>query len=172
MHQFVTYSTIILTLFLMSPNHVHADATNLIDEQVWRPLIASWKTMDAQAQVALYDDEITRVSESMGFVGQGAPYLEQMEDRMDRMARAGMSSSLEFKFTSRLRSENTAWESGIYRVVMTHPERGEKVQYAEFNVLLKKMDGHWKISMDADRTSSEEAFLAVKNTMKNSKPGI
>ncbi len=129
--------------------------TDEIDQQIWKPFIETWKTMNADKHTKLYHPDFTRVSESMNKVIPAEEYLNSIK-RM--MGKKGVSSTITFKFRSRIQSDDQAWESGVYKAVMLHPEKGEKVQYADFNVLLQKVDGIWKIKLDHDRPSTQAAF--------------
>ena len=91
-------------------------------------------------------------------IKQGENYLNDLKRMMTMMQKKGVSSAITFKFSSRIQSESLAWDSGVYQAIMTHPERGEKIQYAEFNILMEKNNGVWKIKLDSDRPTTKEEF--------------
>ncbi len=132
--------------------------TEEIDSQVWKPFTQTWKDMNADKHAELYTQDIIRIAESMKKIKQGEKYLSGLKRMMNMMEKKGVSSEIHFKFSSRIQSGNLAWDSGIYQSIMSHPERGEKTQYAKFNVLLEQIDGIWKIKMDNDRPSTKEEF--------------
>ena len=132
--------------------------TDEIDQQIWKPFIDTWKTMNAAKHTKLYHPDFTRVSERMNKVIPGERYFNSIKRMMGMMGKKGVSSTITFKFRSRIQSDDQAWESGVYKAVMLHPDKGEKVQYADFNVLLQKVDGIWKIKLDHDKPSTQVAF--------------
>lgn len=132
--------------------------TDQIDSQIWKPFTQTWKDMDADNHAKLYTQNIIRITESMKKIKRGENYLSDLNRMMTMMGKKGVSSAITFKFSSRIQSENLAWDRGVYQAIMTHPERGEKIQYAEFSVLLEKIDGQWKIKMDSDRPATKQAF--------------
>ena len=149
--------TIIITLSLASVSNA-TTVTNEIDKQVWEPFIESWKTMDADKNIALHSPDIVRVMARMNKIETGADYFNQLKRMMGMMKKKGVTSELDFRFSNRFQSAGFAMEKGIYRAEMNHPERGKMVSYAEFNVLLTKVDGNWKIYFDQDIPSTEDAY--------------
>lgn len=150
---------IIVTLFAST---LSANEKQNIDQQVWVPFIEGWLTMDAKKIIDVHSKDILRVMERDKRIIEGDAYLGSMKRMIGMMNKKGVSSKLEFRFNSRIVDGDYAWESGIYRAEMHHPERGINVAYAEFDVVLQKQDGHWKIKVDRDTPSTEDAFNAIK----------
>ena len=148
---------IIITLSITSVNNA-STVTDEIDQQIWKPFSESWKTMDADKNIALHSSDIVRVMTRMKKIETGSKYFNQLKRMMGMMKKKGVSSELDFRFSSRIQSDDYAMDKGIYRAEMDHPERGKMVNYAEFNVLLNKVNGNWKISFDQDIPSTEEAY--------------
>lgn len=132
--------------------------TEEIDQQVWKPFAESWKTMDADKNIALHSTEVVRVMSRMKIIQAGSEYLSELKRMMGSMKSKGVTSNLNFRFSSRIQSADLAMDKGIYRAEMYHPERGKMINYAEFNVLLKKIEGSWKIVFDQDIPSTESAY--------------
>lgn len=59
-----------------------------------------------------------------------------------------MTASVEFKFTERLHSETTAFDTGIFKY--SSQANGAEVQtiYIHFQGLLTKASGDWKLMME------------------------
>jgi ketosteroid isomerase-like protein len=148
---------IIATLSMASVNKA-SPVTDEIDQQIWKPFIESWQTMDADKNIALHSSDIVRVMTRMKKIETGTDYFNQLKRMMGMMKEKGVTSKLDLRFSSRIQSADFAMEKGIYRATMNHPERGKTVNYAEFNVLLIKVNGSWKISFDQDIPSTEDAY--------------
>ena len=159
-----------IVLILLSAVHFNTFAkderTQTIDHQVWKPFIESWKLMDAKRQVSLYTQDVVRVSEKFNSLENGPKYLSNLKSMMQNMSTKGITSEIKLFFNSRLHRETHAWDSGVYKAVMNHPQKGKMTQYAEFSVLLKREDGKWKIALDSDKSITQQEFEArTKSTV-------
>ncbi|MEL6919343.1 MAG: hypothetical protein AAFO99_16655, partial [Bacteroidota bacterium] len=64
----------------------------------------------------------------------------------------GTTISLNFWFDSRHTNVHTSYEVGFYKIVfLTKGE--ENVVYGQFHIVLKKINGKWKITQDWDTTT-------------------
>jgi len=59
------------------------------------------------------------------------------------------------RFTERIANENIAFETGIYKTTYLEPDGTNESHYGIFQVALKKINGIWKITMDADSNYGE-----------------
>ena len=49
--------------------------------------------------------------------------------------------------------EDVGYEVGFYRVIYEEEGKEDRTSYGRFHVVLKKIDGHWKIAQDWDSNS-------------------
>ena len=57
---------------------------------------------------------------------------------------------LDFWFDSRQTNRHTSYEVGFYRMGMTTKSGATNYFYGQFHIVLRKIDGHWKIVQDWD----------------------
>ncbi len=69
------------------------------------------------------------------------------------------SATLTLRFTQRTHGDDAAFEVGVYRFAS---QGSDYVGYGKFRALLRKVDGRWKIALDADQASDSDAFEAAR----------
>jgi hypothetical protein len=75
-----------------------------------------------------------------------------------------MKASVSFRFSQRLHDATTAHETGMFLYTATGPDGQEKPEYIEFQALLVKGDGKWRILMEYQKSkSTREAWEALGN---------
>ena len=52
-----------------------------------------------------------------------------------------------------MQKEDVAYETGFYRVLYREPGKEPRASYGRFHVVLRKIDGNWKIAQDWDSNS-------------------
>ena len=82
------------------------------------------------------------------------------DTRADRI-----EASVEFRFSKRLNDLTTAHETGIFRYVTIKPGNGTNIEFIQFEGLLLKVNGEWKIVMEHQKSRvTSEAWNALKPT--------
>ena len=132
--------------FTYSQNITDAEEAKLVDEQVWEPFKKAYLARDAEGFNAIHTDDVMRITGSGFQIGQvykdaNVQWLEGGKDRPPQ--------SIDFVFEHRIYSEEVAYEVGYYKISTPSQPNGRK-SYARFSVLLKKVDGQWKIAQDWD----------------------
>jgi ketosteroid isomerase-like protein len=130
-----------------------------INEQVWIPFCESFGANDSETFIALHTDDTVRISMDRNSVKSGATFRKHTASRMLRAKETGRTATLTLRFTQRNHGDDAAFEVGIYKYAS---EDGNYVGYGKFRVLLRMVDGTWKIALDADQKSDAEAFEAAR----------
>jgi uncharacterized protein (TIGR02246 family) len=140
-------------------NPVDPAVLSAINEQVWIPFCESFAANDSNAFLALHTDDAVRISIDRNDVTSGRTFHDKTAQRMEHQKAAGRSATLTLRFTQRTHGDDVAFERGIYRFAS---QSSGFVAYGEFNVLLRKVDGRWRIALDADQESDSDAFDAAR----------
>lgn len=119
-----------------------------IDAKVWKPFQNAFETLDGKALNAIYADKVIRVTP--GGIDTKNEFKTKNLERFNRSKADGISIKLDFWFDSRHTNTNTSYEVGFYRIVFTDKDGKTNSSYGQFHIVLKKMDGQWKITQDWD----------------------
>ncbi len=130
------------------------DVQKEINEQVWIPFIKAYRESDGELLASLHTDDAVRVRQDGGSVDSGLSFLQSRIDSMARAKERG-GAEMQLRLKKRFHNEDSAYEIGYYAVRTT----SNFFSYGEFTVLLKKIDGRWRIAMDADKASTREEFM-------------
>ena len=118
-----------------------------IDKQVWQPFHAAFEARDAKALNALYADEVLRVTPN-GVDTQNL-FKQQNVESYASSRNSGIKTSLDFWFESRQTTDDTSYETGIFKI--TSENKGNRSTfYGQFHIVIKKINGTWKITQDWD----------------------
>ena len=121
-----------------------------IDDQVWKPFIEYFNNYRTREFIGLHDNDMIRVSIDGNRI-YGIQFYEAMQKRGDSASIARKAQRrIEFKFYKRIASETDAFEIGLYKSTNINADGKTQVYYGKFWVLLKKVNGVWKIKLDAD----------------------
>ncbi|MEM9647428.1 MAG: hypothetical protein AAF969_03035 [Bacteroidota bacterium] len=120
----------------------------VIDQTVWKPFKNAFETLDGEALNATYANEVLRVTPD-GIDTENTFKAKNLE-RFKKSMEDGVSISLDFWFDSRHTNATTSYEVGFYRIGFTDKEGNTNFSHGQFHIVLKKIDGHWKIAQDWD----------------------
>ena len=135
-----------------------------INEDVWYPFVHTYNSFDADSFMSIHTADVVRVTRDGQNIQVGEEYARSVRGNCARGLENDARRSIEFTFKERIHSEDSGFEVGYYRVHYSDA-RGDAQQvfYGEFHVVLKKVDGKWKIAVDSDTsqegTIGEEDFI-------------
>lgn len=137
--------------------------TDQIDRDVWHPFVQSFSSFDEESFIALHTEDVIRVSREGSSMLIGSQYAESVRNAFAQGRENGTVRRIEFSFVERLNKDNVAYEVGYYR--LTSATGGQEyVGYGRFHVVLKKVEGIWKIAVDSDTNDGgailEEDFMS------------
>ncbi len=146
-----------LTLLVGLSSFANADShsNSEINAQIWVPFIESYAKGDGDLHASLYSDEIVRVTN--GTVQTGRAYIERMRNAVNSM-RARGGRAISFRFTERSHTGDTAYETGVFRLMRADGTSS----YGKFEVVIKKIDGTWKLAFDHDAPTDRAAWLSAE----------
>ncbi|NKI30956.1 nuclear transport factor 2 family protein [Croceivirga thetidis] len=122
-----------------------------IDIQVWRPFKNAFETLNGEALNATYAEQVLRATPD-GLDTENAFKPKNLE-RFQKNRKEGLSIALDFWFDSRRTNSNTSYEVGFYRIGFTDKLGKTNFVYGHFHIVLKKVEGQWKITQDWDTTT-------------------
>ena len=118
-----------------------------IDETLWRPFQKAFEELNAKALNALYADEVLRVTP--GGIDTEEAFKAGNLTRFTENKEKGVSIKLDFWLENRKTNTDTSYEVGFYRIQFTSTE-GVVNAHGQFHIVLKKINGSWKITQDWD----------------------
>ncbi|MDX1940661.1 MAG: nuclear transport factor 2 family protein [Saprospiraceae bacterium] len=118
-----------------------------IDEQVWLPFIKTFNAFDGEGFNALHTKDVLRGG-PWG-IQTGEEYWKNNLESNKKGKESGGKKSIAFRFEHRVARDSIAYEVGYYKVKYTH-DGEERTGYGRFDVVLRKVNGVWKIAQDWD----------------------
>lgn len=125
-----------------------SDLQKEIDETVWKPFQKAFQTLDGEALNATYANEVLRVT-PQGIDTENTFKANNLK-RFEQNKADGISISLDFWFDSRHTNATASYEVGFYRIGFIDKDGKTKYSYGQFHIVLKKIEGQWKITQDWD----------------------
>ncbi len=120
-----------------------------INETIWKPFKKTYEARDWQGFSELHTDDVLRVHD--GGIQQGAAYKNSIRESYEKYS--DRKVTIDFAMERRMQKEDVAYETGFYRVLYREPGKEPRASYGRFHVVLRKMDGNWKIAQDWDSNS-------------------
>lgn len=121
---------------------------NVIDQEVWKPFQKAFEDVDGEALNATYAKNVLRVTPN-GIDTKNSFKAKNLE-RFNQNKKDDLSITLDFWFDSRHTNKTTSYEVGFYRIGFTDSNSETAYSYGQFHIVLKKFNGHWKITQDWD----------------------
>ena len=125
-----------------------------INEQVWEVFAEAYHNVEFSMFKSIQSSNMTRVTVDSRKVQNYESYMSEMERFFNSLKSRGDTLGIRFSFTERLESNGTAFESGYYEFSMKRKDESEFTiyGYGQFDVVLKKEDGVWKLEYDRDKS--------------------
>ena len=117
-----------------------------INEQIWIPFVRSYAEGNGDLHASLYGSDIVRVNRDN--VSSGKAYIERMRAYVDGLRDRG-GRAIAFRFTERTSNEDAAYETGVFRLMRNNGTAA----YGQFEVIIRKEDGRWKLTFDRGHTN-------------------
>lgn len=143
----IYYFAVLLLFSVPTLAQETGEAQREIDAQIWLPFIQTYNAFDGEAFNALHTKDVLRAG-PWG-IRLGEEYYEANLKNSANAKAAGMERSIAFRFEHRVARENVAYEVGYYRV-RSRRNGEEQTFIGRFDVVLRKVDGIWKIAQDWD----------------------
>ena len=138
----------------MSASAVTSDEVKAeINKQIWEEFTTSYHEVDFSKFKSIHSENMTRVTIDSKKVQNYESYMADMGGFFNMIKNRGDTLGIRFSFTERLESGGLAFESGYYEFSMKRKGGSEfsVMGYGQFDVVLKKEGGIWKIQYDRDK---------------------
>lgn len=132
-----------------------------IDNQVWSPFTQAFETFDYNLFDGLHATDLVRISGDGKHIQGKETYIAGYKERWKNKSR---NQTISFRFIERLNNGKSASERGIYKLTLNPNTEQAQSYYGKFHVILKQIDGVWKILVDYD---SSEGNTINENTYNN-----
>lgn len=143
-------------LLLVGIGSIHSQGNDLkqlveekVNQDVWKPFKKSYEAKDWQTFNSLHTDDVLRAHDHGIQIGQ--EYKDAIKGYYEREDER--KTSIDFVMERRTYKDNVGYEVGFYRVIYSKPGEDDYISYGRFHVVLKKVDGQWKIAQDWDSSS-------------------
>ena len=123
----------------------------------WAEVSRAVNAGDFEAYEATCHPDGVLVSGSKKTSAPLADALKRWKKEFDATKSGEMKASVEFRFSQRFGDEITAHETGIFLYSATGPDGKETREFINFEALLLKRDGHWKIVMEYQKSKATAA---------------
>lgn len=137
-----------------------------INEEVWLPFMKTYSSLDGEGFMDIHTDDVVRVIMDGDRMLLGKEYRESQIKSNARSRERGVKRTIEFSFLERIAREEVAFEVGYYKGTYYEEGKASRNFYGKFHVLLKKVNGRWKVAIDADtsfdNSLTEADFLKGK----------
>jgi len=141
---------LLLSFSLMTQAQKTKDIQLEIDQTVWKPFQQAFQTINGEALNSVYAQDVLRVTP--GGIDTQNEFKATNLKRFAQNKANGDSIKLDWWWDDRKTSINTSYEVGFYRIKFTTSVGEINTVYGQFHIVLKKIDGHWKITQDWDTT--------------------
>lgn len=147
------------SLFFGTLTHAQTNTDTIqavINQTVWKPFQAAFEKLDAKALNDTYADQVLRVTPQK--IDTQGSFKKANIQRFNQYKAVGTKINLDFWFDSRHTNATTSYEVGFYRILATDPNGKSNSSHGQFHIVLKLINGEWKITQDWDTATigSEE----------------
>ncbi len=161
---------ILLTLMILSYTGIafsqaerNLEAEQEVNEQLWGPFKKAWEERNAKAFNDLHTDDVLRISKWSG-VRIGNEYKDRIVESYSRPD--SRERSIDFWLEHRYYSGETGYEVGYLKIVTKEEGKDPRFSYSRFHVVLKKVDGKWKIAQDWDTNNINGVQVTAEDYAK------
>ncbi len=135
-----------------------------IDQSLWKPFKQAFEDLDAEKLNSLYAEEVLRVTPKG--IDTDNSFKDANFERLNDHKENNTDLRLDFWFDSINTNESTSYEVGFYRMTLSNVD-GVDTIYGQFHIVLKKIDGLWKITQDWDTGSINGRVLGKEDFDKH-----
>jgi ketosteroid isomerase-like protein len=157
--------SILIVMTLLSAA-VHAqDFQKEINDQVWKPFIKSFNSLDTDGFMAVHSKDVVRSPRDSKILLNWDEYYKLHQESDKREKKGGATRTIDLRFSERISNSRQAIDIGIYRATVTTKDgkSASYTYYGRFHVVLRKESGTWKILVDTDSSSgvTDQDFKAA-----------
>ena len=120
-----------------------------INAQVWKPFIEAYAENDVEKYNGIHSDDILRVTK--WGIREGESYKNRNIENFAK--KTDVVKKIDFRFEHRIHEKDVAYEVGYYKLEYVKENIVTGTHYGRFHVVLKKIQGVWKIHQDWDTSN-------------------
>ena len=143
-----------LLLVIAIPCFADAEVSSIqkeIDQTVWKTFQAAFESLDGEALNSVYADEVLRITpDGLDTAGR---FKETNKTRFQKNRENGDRISMDFWLDTRHTNASVSYDTGFYRIAMMSSKGETSYAYGQFHIVLKHINGQWKIVQDWDTGS-------------------
>ena len=123
---------------------------------VWLPFMESYRELNTEKFKSIQAEHLTKVAIDRNLIQPTSQYYQEIEGFFNQIKQANRQMDIKFSILSSAIGEDKIYQTGYYCISMrtSEKENFSPMGYGYFTVILKKVDGRWKISMDADKRAA------------------
>ena len=154
------YFALIALFFTFFTNSQDLEAVQEeIDQHLWKPFKQAFENLDAEKLNALYAKDVLRVTPNK--IDTQNAFKDGNIKRLNGHKENHTDLKLDFWFDSRHTNEINSYEVGFYRMELSNAD-GINTIYGQFHIVLRKIDGSWRIIQDWDTSIINGEEIGVK----------
>lgn len=138
--------------------HTYGAVLETVDKEVWQIFKTSLEEGDAEAFNAIHTEDVIRSYGDTMITGQDFRNRNIKVFSNPKLPEA----TIDFSFVSRAHTDEVVYEVGYYRMKMIR-DGEETKNYGMFHVVLKKIDGTWKVAQDWDTSELHGEKISAKH---------
>lgn len=158
--------TLVIVCLISLTSWAQTDSKTEINRQIWEPFIQAYTSFNTEKFMSLYTTDVIRIPLDQDKIFSFSEYKKEINRENQFNKNYNIKLHLEIHFSERIHTATTAYESGIYKIHMIENTGKEATVYSKFQVILKKVNGQWKIATDIDSAEgsklTEKDFMAAK----------
>ncbi|ETN95884.1 nuclear transport factor 2 family protein [Zhouia amylolytica] len=141
---------------------------NEINDQIWSPFKKAFSDRDWNLFNSIHADDILRINK--WGIRKGSEYKNSIETSYSQ--NSSTKRSIDFCFSERITNSSTSYEVGLYKITSQKDQGDIHYSYAQFHVLLKKINNRWKIVQywDSDLIHGNKITKEMFNECKSTSP--
>lgn len=147
---------LLLALLILAPSGAHAQVTTELDA-LWADVSRAVATGDPDLYLSTYHPDAIFVSARRGITRTVAEDVDANRSAWNDTRDGRARRSVEFRFSERLNSENSAHEVGIFRYASTEADGSTRVVLIHFEAALVRKDGRWLQLLERQTSDATEA---------------
>ena len=147
---------VLLSFVALAPVPAGAQVTAEIDA-LWARVIESVRTGDPELYLSTYHPDAIFVSARRGITRKVSADVEANADAWEDTREGRTRRDLAFRFTERLRDEDSAHDVGIFRYSSTEADGSTRVVLIHFEAALVKKDGRWLQLLEYQKSDATQA---------------
>ncbi|MEM1322775.1 MAG: hypothetical protein AAGG75_21095 [Bacteroidota bacterium] len=120
----------------------------VINQTVWKPFMEAFGQLEAERLNSLHTKDVLRATSWT--IREGEEYFENNKRRFAKNKKEKRHYALELRLDEYKATDKVAFNTGYYKTQTITEGKVSRTSYGRFHVILRKVDGVWKIAQDWD----------------------